>query len=182
MVKHSISNSVLYIPWHISNNFSFLHPYIIPYIVKFVKFFKNPCNNIFRMDETISIYNVRHSKDISTFLAQWKQLYDPNSCIIEITMNKTKGHHTPFMVQLPHLNQLIVNQYPGMTQGPNNGMFYVPSSASKNQDASYNLRKSRLDWELYAVKPRFRLIKEVVSNLSKSIIWHSKPFCLIMGV
>ena len=91
-------------------------------------------------------------------------------------MNKSKGHHTPFMVQLPHLNSLIVNQYPGMTQGPNNGMFYVPSSASKNQDASSNSRKSRLDSELYAAKPRFRLIKEVVSNLSKSIIWHSDHF------
>ena len=90
------------------------------------------------MDDTISI------KDVSAFLAQWKQLYDPDSCIIEITMKKTKGHHTPFMVQLPHLSPLIVNQYPGMTQGPNNGMFYVPSSASKNQDASYNLR--RADW------------------------------------
>ena len=140
IVKHSISNSVLCIPWHISNNFLFLHPYIIPYIVQFVVFFKNPCNNIFRMDKTISIYDVRHSKDISAFLDQRKQLYDPDSCIIEITMNKTKGHYTPFMVQLPHLNPLI-----------------VPSSGSKNQDASYNLRKSRLDWELCAANQGFIL-------------------------
>ena len=98
-----------------------------------VMVFKNPFNNIFRMDETISIYDVRHSKEVSVFLAQQKQLYDPDSCIIEITTNKTKVHHTPFMVQLPHLNPLIVNQYPGMT---NNRMFYVPSSASRNQDAS----------------------------------------------
>ena len=164
IVKHSISNSVfMYSMAHFQQ---FLIPTSLHYTLHctiLVIVFKNPFN-IFRMNKTISIYNVRHSKEVSAFLAQLKQLYNPDSCIIEITMNKTKGHHTPFMVQLPHLNPLIVNQYPGMTQGPNNGMFYIPSSASKNQDASYNLRKSRLDWELYAVKPRFRLIKEVVSK------------------
>ena len=59
------------------------------------------------MEDTVQIYDVRHLKEVSSFLVQRKQLYNPDTCLLKITTNKTKGHHMPFMVQMP----LIPQQY-----------------------------------------------------------------------
>ena len=59
---------------------------------------------IFRM-ELLPVYDVKHSKYVTTFLQQRKQLDTPKTCLLFLTSNKTMGHMTPFMVHLPVMDK-----------------------------------------------------------------------------
>ena len=59
---------------------------------------------IFRMDQ-LPLYDIKHSKHVTVYLQQWKQLYTPETCLLSITNNKTLGHMTPFMALLPLLDK-----------------------------------------------------------------------------
>ena len=52
---------------------------------------------------------------------------------------------TPFMVLLPLLDKKIVQTYPNMGVGGKGGLFYIPSSATVEQNPSY-VQSGRLDW------------------------------------
>ena len=77
---------------------------------------------IFRMDQ-LPLYDIKHSKHVTVYLQQWKQLYTPETCLLSITNNKTLGHMTPFMALLPLLDKKIVQTYPDMGAGGNGNYF-----------------------------------------------------------
>ena len=61
---------------------------------------------IFRMDQLL-LYDIKHSKHVTVYLQQWKQLYTPEMCLLSIMNNKTLGHMTPFMALLPLLDKRL---------------------------------------------------------------------------
>ena len=112
---------------------------------------------IFRMDQ-LPLYDIKHSKHVTVYLQQRKQLYTPETRLLSITNNKTLGHMTPFMALLPLLDKKIVQTYPDMGAGGNGGLFYVPSSATVEQNPSY-VQSGRLDWSSYSTQGQHLLIK-----------------------
>ena len=81
----------------------------------------------------------------------------------------------PFMALLPLLDKKIVQTYPDMGVGGNGGLFYVPSSATVEQDPSY-VQSGRLDWSSYSAQGQHLLIKEIISGCSNYIQWHGDHF------
>ena len=126
------------------------------------------------MDQ-LPLYDIKHSKHVTVYLQQWKQLYTPEMCLLSIMNNKTLGHMMPFMALLPLLDKKIVQTYPDMGAGGNRGLFYVPSSATVEQNRSY-VQSGRLDWSSYSAQGQHLLIKEIIGGHSKYIQWHGDHF------
>ena len=81
----------------------------------------------------------------------------------------------PFMALLPLLDKKIVQTYPDMGVGGNRGLFYVPSSATVEQNPSY-VQSGRLDWSSYSAQGQHLLIKEIIGGCSEYIQWHGDHF------
>ena len=129
---------------------------------------------IFRMDQ-LPLYDIKHSKHVTVYLQQWKQLYTLETCLLSIMNNKTLGHMTPFMALLPLLDKKIVQTYPDMGAGGNGGLFYIPSSATVEQNPSY-VQSGRLNWSSYSTQGQHLLIKEIIGGCSDYIPWHGDHF------
>ena len=61
-----------------------------------------------------------------------------------------------------------------MKPGLNSGM-YVPSAPSRHQDPNY-LQTQCINWNLYAGKPKCRLLKQVMAEVGIYITWNSDHF------
>ena len=82
---------------------------------------------------------------------------------------------TPFLALLPLLDEKIVQTYPDMGMGINGSLFYVPSSATVEQNPSY-VQSGRLDWSSYSAQGQHLLIKEIIGGCSDYIQWHGNHF------
>ena len=125
------------------------------------------------MDQ-LPLYDIKHSKHVTVYLQQRKQLYTPEMCLLSIMNNKTLGHMTPFMALLPLLDKKIVQTYPDMGVGGNGGLFYIPS-ATVEQNPSY-VQSGRLNWSSYSAQGQHLLIKEIIGRCSDYIQWHGDHF------
>ena len=128
---------------------------------------------IFRMDQ-LQLYDIKHSKHVTVYLQQWKQLYTLETCLLSITNNKTLGHMMPFVALLPLLDKKIVQAHPDMGAGGNGELFYVPSATVK-QNPSY-FQSGRLDCSSYSAQGQHLLMKEIISRCSNYIQWHGDHF------
>ena len=111
----------------------------------------------------------------SLLTQQQKQLYTPEMYLLSIMNNKTLGHMMPFMALLPLLDKKIVQTYPDMGAGGNGGLFYVPSSATVEQNPSY-VQSGRLDWSSYSAQGQHLLTKEIIGGCSDYMQWHRDHF------
>ena len=125
---------------------------------------------IFRMDQ-LPLYDIKHSKHVTVYLQQWKQLYTLEMCLLSTTNNKTLGHMMPFMALLPLPDKKFVQTYPDMGAGGNGLLFYIPSSATIEQNPSY-VQSGRLN----STQGQHLLIKEIIGGCSNYIQWHGDHF------
>ena len=128
--------------------------------------------------ELLPVYDMKHSKHVTTFLQQRKELYTPETCLLSLTSNKTMGHMTPFMVHLLVVDKNIIEAYPEMGEGRNSGFLYIPSSATMEQNEMH-VHSGRLDWQLYPAQAQHQLIKEIVGSCANFIQWHGDHFSKI---
>ena len=79
------------------------------------------------------------------------------------------------MVQMPLVASAVSQQYPGMKPGLNSRMLFVPSAPSRHQDPNY-LQTLCINWNLYAGKLKYRLVKQVMSQVGNCITWNADHF------
>ena len=82
---------------------------------------------------------------------------------------------TPFMVQVPVVDNAIFQTYPEMGFGNNGRLLYVPSSPIRDQNPTY-VNTGWLDWALYSTQPQHLLIKEVIANCADYVKWNGDHF------
>ena len=54
-------------------------------------------------------------------------------------------------------------------------MLYVPSAPSRHQDPNY-LQTQHINWNLYTGKPKYRLLKQVMTEVGNCITWNADHF------
>ena len=120
------------------------------------------------------LFDVRHSDSVLKFLYGRKQLYPKESCLFQLTLNKTKGHQTPFWAAFPKMSDEFTTNYPDMAENQNSPMYYLPSQAT---ESLYMIDPpNRLSWQAYTQSAEYKLLLQATTEISDYVKWRQDRF------